>query len=113
AQVPAGRPAALGARGRRTPMTCPRRQLGINGVRCAKEHPENMAAQRTARRFNMVMPAGNAAHMEARIALGWGSPATRSVLWGGAVARLEVQAGARRPRCGGLSVWSTACTEHR
>ena len=41
-------------------MTCPRRQLGINGVRCAKEHPENMAAQRTARRFDMVMPAGNA-----------------------------------------------------
>ena len=55
-------------------MTCPGRQLGINGVRCAKEHPENMAAQRAARRFDMVMPAGNAAHMEARVAFGLGKP---------------------------------------
>jgi hypothetical protein len=55
-------------------MTCPRRQLRINGVRRAKEHPENMAAQRAARRFDMVMPAGNAAHMEARVAFGLGKP---------------------------------------
>jgi hypothetical protein len=34
-----------------------------------------------ARRFVMVMPAGNAAHIEARVAFGLGSPATRSVLW--------------------------------
>ncbi len=33
-----------------------------------------MAAQRAARRFVMVMPAGNAAHIEARVAFGWGKP---------------------------------------
>ena len=79
-------------------MTCPGRQLGINGVRRAKEHPEDMAAQRAARRF-MVMPAGNAAHMEARVALG-GKPCYAVGPLGGAVARLEVQAGARRPTLG-------------
>lgn len=44
-------------------MTCPGRQLGISGVRCAKEHAENMAAQRAASRFDMVCQLGNAAHM--------------------------------------------------
>jgi hypothetical protein len=58
-------------------MTCPGRQLGINGVRCAKEHPEDMAAQRAARRFGMVMPAGKAAHMEARVAFGLGEALLR------------------------------------
>ena len=33
-----------------------------------------MAAQRAARRFDMVMPAGNAAHIEARVAFGLGKP---------------------------------------
>jgi hypothetical protein len=33
-----------------------------------------MAAQRAARRFVMVMPAGNAAHIEARVAFGLGKP---------------------------------------
>ena len=33
-----------------------------------------MAAQRAARRFVMVMPAGNAAHIEARVAFGFGKP---------------------------------------
>jgi hypothetical protein len=33
-----------------------------------------MAAQRAARRFVMVMPAGNAAHLEARVAFGLGKP---------------------------------------
>lgn len=33
-----------------------------------------MAAQRAARRFVMVMPAGNAAHIEARAAFGLGKP---------------------------------------
>ena len=34
-------------------MTCPR-QLGMNGVRRAEKHPEDMAAQRAARRFVML-----------------------------------------------------------
>jgi hypothetical protein len=33
-----------------------------------------MAAQRAVRRFVMVMPAGNAAHLEARVAFGFGKP---------------------------------------
>jgi hypothetical protein len=33
-----------------------------------------MAAQRAAGRFVMVMPAGNAAHIEARVAFGLGKP---------------------------------------
>jgi hypothetical protein len=33
-----------------------------------------MAAQRAARRFVMVMPAGTAAHIEARVAFGFGKP---------------------------------------
>jgi hypothetical protein len=32
----------------------------------------DMAAQRAARRFVMVMPAGNAAHIEARVPFGLG-----------------------------------------
>jgi hypothetical protein len=52
----------------------PKRQLGMNGVRRAEKHPEDMAAQRAARRFVMVMPAGNAAHIEARVAFGLGKP---------------------------------------
>ena len=40
APVPAGRPAALGGRGRRRPMSVPRRQLGMNGVRRAKRTSE-------------------------------------------------------------------------
>jgi hypothetical protein len=58
-------------------MTCPGRQPGINGVRRAKEHPEDMAAQRAARWFDMVMPAGNAAHIEARVASGLGISASQ------------------------------------
>jgi hypothetical protein len=53
----------------------------MNGSAARKEHPEDKAAQWAARRFVMVMPAGNAAHSEARVAFGLGSPATRSVLW--------------------------------
>ena len=33
-----------------------------------------MAEQRAARRFVMVMPAGNAAHIETRVAFGFGKP---------------------------------------
>jgi hypothetical protein len=59
-------------------MTCPGRQLGMTGSAARKEHPEDMAAQRAAGRFVMVMPAGKAAHIEARVAFGLGKP---SVLW--------------------------------
>lgn len=52
----------------------PRRQLGMNGVRRAERTSGGMAAQRAARRFVMVMPAGNAAHIEARVAFGLGKP---------------------------------------
>jgi hypothetical protein len=55
-------------------MTCPGRQLGMTGSAARKEHPEDMAAQRAARRFVIVMPAGNAAHIEARVAFGLGKP---------------------------------------
>ena len=33
-------------------MTCPGRQLGMNGSAAPKEHPEDMAAQRAARGSN-------------------------------------------------------------
>jgi hypothetical protein len=46
----------------------------MNGSAARKEHPEDMAAQRAARRFVMVMPAGNAAHIEARVAFELGKP---------------------------------------
>jgi hypothetical protein len=53
-------------------MTCPVRQLGTTGVRRAERTPEGLAAPRAARRLVMVMPAGNAAHIEARVAFGFG-----------------------------------------
>ena len=46
----------------------------MNGSAARKEHPEDMAAQRAARRFVPVMPGGNAAHIEARVAFGLGKP---------------------------------------
>jgi hypothetical protein len=55
-------------------MRCPGLQLGMTGVRRAEEHPQDMAAQRAARRFVMVMAAGNAAHIAARVAFGLGNP---------------------------------------
>jgi hypothetical protein len=44
-----------------------------------------MAAQRAAGRFVMVMPAGNAAHIEARVAFGLGKPCSAA----GPVAKTE------------------------
>ena len=55
-------------------MRCLGLQLGMTGVRRAEEHPQDMAAQQAARRFVMMMPAGNAAHIEARVAFGFGKP---------------------------------------
>jgi hypothetical protein len=55
-------------------MTCPGGSWASTGSAARKEHPEDMAAQPAARRFDMVMPAGNAAHMEARVAFGLGKP---------------------------------------
>jgi hypothetical protein len=44
-----------------------------------------MAAQRAARRFVMVMPAGNPAHIEAQVAFGLGKPCDAA----GTVAKTE------------------------
>ena len=55
-------------------MTRPGGSWASTGSAAGKEHPEDMAAQRAARRFDMVMPAGNAAHIEARVAFGLGKP---------------------------------------
>jgi hypothetical protein len=55
-------------------MTCPGQQLDMGGSTAQKERPEDMAAQRAARRFVMMMPAGNAAHLEARVAFGLRKP---------------------------------------
>jgi hypothetical protein len=55
-------------------MTCPGRQLGMNGVRCAERTSGGQGGAAGARRFVMVMPAGNAAHSEARVAFGLGKP---------------------------------------
>ena len=55
-------------------MTRPGGSWASTGSAARKEHPEDMAAQRAARRFDMVMPAGNAAHIEARVAFGLGKP---------------------------------------
>jgi hypothetical protein len=52
----------------------PRRQLGMNGVGRAERTSGDMAAQRAAGRFVMVMPAGNAAHIEPCLAFGLGKP---------------------------------------
>ena len=46
----------------------------MNGVRRAERTSGGHGGAAAARRFVMVMPAGNAAHIEARVAFGLGKP---------------------------------------